>query len=44
MAPLLLPCLHQSGFVPACRRCRFLANFWLDQFVDKTVPEPLLLD
>ena len=34
----------QSGFVPACRRCRFLANFWLDQFVDKTVPEPLLLD
>ncbi|EOD17418.1 hypothetical protein EMIHUDRAFT_210113 [Emiliania huxleyi CCMP1516] len=26
----------QSGFDPACRRC-FLAEFWLDQFVDKAL-------
>ncbi|EOD20565.1 hypothetical protein EMIHUDRAFT_355144 [Emiliania huxleyi CCMP1516] len=34
----------QSAFVPACRRCRFLAEFWLDQFVDKVASELMLLD
>ncbi|EOD23821.1 hypothetical protein EMIHUDRAFT_367858, partial [Emiliania huxleyi CCMP1516] len=34
----------QSGIVPACRQCRFFADFWLDQFVDKVASELLLLD
>ena len=31
----------RSGFVPACRRCRFLAEILLNLFVDKPAPELL---
>ena len=34
----------RSGFVPACRQCRFLAEILLNLFVDKPAPELLLLD
>jgi len=31
-------------FIPACRRCRFFGEIFLILFVDKVVPELLLLD
>ena len=34
----------RSGFIPACRRWRFFAEILLNLFVDKAVPELLLLD
>jgi len=34
----------RSGFVPACRQCRFFAEIFLTMFVDKVAPELLLLD
>ena len=34
----------RSGFIPACSRCRFFAEMFLNLFVDKVVPELLLLD
>ena len=36
--------MFRSGFVPACRQCRFLADFFLKLLVDKVAPELLLLD
>ena len=35
---------EQSGFIPACRRCRFFGEILIKLFVDKAVPEVLLLD
>ena len=35
---------NRSRFVPAYRRCRFLADFWLIQLVDKVALELLPLD
>ena len=34
----------RSGFIPACSRCRFFSEILLILFVDKVVPELLLLD
>ena len=34
----------RCGFIPACRRWRFFAEILLKLFVDKAVPELLLLD
>ena len=34
----------RSGFIPACSRCRFFGEILLNLFVDKAVPELLLLD
>ena len=36
--------LDRSGFVPACRRCRFFAEIFLNLLVEKVAPELLLLD
>ena len=35
--------LDRSGSVPACSRCRFFAEIFLNLLVDKVVPELLLL-
>ena len=40
----LAAAVRHNVTVPAYRRCHFLADFLLNQFVDKLMPELLLLD
>ena len=35
---------EQSGFIPACRRCRFFGEILIKLFVDKPEPELFLLE